>query len=331
MDVIRSALAFVGLALGLLAIPLALGAQEAGKVWRIGFLGGSAPAYSAPLAEAFRQGLRERGHVEGQNITIDYRWAHGKVDAMPGLAAELVRLKVDVIVAGGTAVALAARDATRTIPIVFAAVADPVGAKLVSNLARPGGNLTGLSTANIDTVGKRLELLREMLPRKVSRVGFVFNPADASNLLGVQEREAPARVLGITLRPIEVRGPEDLEVAFSRMTSERIDAVSVAAGALTNTHAKRIVQLAASHRLPAIYGNRLFVEAGGLMSYSTDFRDQYRGAAAYVDKILKGARAADLPVEQPTKFELVINLKTLKALGLTIPESVRIRVDQVLE
>ena len=331
MDVIRSALAFVGLALGLLAIPLALGAQEAGKVWRIGFLGGSTPVSGAPLAEAFRQGLRERGRVEGQNISIVYRWAHGKVDAMPGLAAELVRLKVDVIVAGGTAVALAARDATGTIPIVFAAAADPVGAKLVSSLARPGGNLTGLSTANIDTVGKRLELLREMLPGKISRVGLVFNPADASNLLGVQERAAPARVLGITLRPIEVRGPDDLEVAFSRMTSERIDAVSVAAGPLTNTHAKRIVQLAAAHRLPAIYGNRLFVEAGGLMSYSTDFRNQYRGAAAYVDKILKGARAADLPVEQPTKFELVMNIKTLTALGLAIPESVRVRVDQFLE
>jgi putative ABC transport system substrate-binding protein len=226
---------------------------------------------------------------------------------------------------------LAAKDATRTIPIVFAASADPVGAKLVANLARPGGNLTGLSSANIDTVGKRLELLREMLPGKISRVGFVFNPSDASNLLGAQEREGPARVLGITLRPIEVRGPDDLEGAFSRMKSERIDALSVAAGPLTNVHAKRIVELIATHRLPAIYGSRVFVEAGGLMSYSTDFRDQYRGAAAYVDRILKGAKPADLPVQQPTKFELVINLKTAKAIGLTIPQSLLLRADQVIE
>jgi putative tryptophan/tyrosine transport system substrate-binding protein len=316
---------------GLLAPSLVLEAQDSGKIRRIGVLHGANPSLAAPLVEALKQRLLELGHVEGQNIALEVRWAHGSVDAMPGLAAELARLNVDVIVAGGTAVALACRDVTRTIPIIFTGVADPVAAKLVSSLAHPGGNVTGLSTANLDTIGKRLELLRDFVPRKVSRVAFVFDPADVSHRVGAREREAPARTLGIVLRPVDLRSRDDLEAQFTRLVSERVDGLYVPAGPLTNAHAKRIIELAAAHRLPAIYGSRLFVEAGGLMSYSTDFRDQYRGAATYVDKILRGARVADLPVELPTKFELVINRRTLKAMGLTIPESVRLRVDEIVE
>jgi putative ABC transport system substrate-binding protein len=320
----------VTLTLASLVAPLATDAQPVGKVWRIGVLQAFSPAVSEPFVEAFRQGLRELGYVEGQNLAGEYRWAHGQVEALPALAAELVRLHVDLIFAGSTAASLAARDATQTIPIVFVGVADPVGAGLVASLVRPGGNLTGRSFQNAELGPKRLELLRDVSPRKVSRVGVVFNPMDAANVLGIRELEGPTRALGITLRLVDVRSPDDFEGAFARMASEGVDAVVVSSGPLTNTHAKQIVQLTARTQLPAIYGRREFVDAGGLMSYAVDALDQYRRAATYVDKILKGTKPADLPVEQPTTFELVLNLKAAQALGLTIPPALLFQADEVL-
>jgi putative ABC transport system substrate-binding protein len=318
----------VTLILSLLAVPLEADAQPVGKVWRIGVLLASPPPVN--VFEAFWQRLRELGYVEGQNIAVEYRWGHGQVEALPALAAELVRLHVDLLVAGGSPASLAARDATQTIPIVFAGVADPVGVGLVASLARPGGNITGHSTQNAELGPKRLELLREVSPRTVSRVGVVFNPMDAANVLGIRELEGPTRAQGITLRLVDVRSPDDYEGAFARMASEGVDAVLVMSGPLTNTHVKQLVQLTARTRLPAIYGRRDYVEAGGLMSYAVDFRDQYRRLATYVDKILKGAKPADLPVEQPTKFDLVINLKTAQALGLTITPTFLFLADEVI-
>jgi ABC-type uncharacterized transport system substrate-binding protein len=320
----------VTLALGLLMAPLAAAAPPGGKVWRIGVLLASPPAVNAPFFEAFWHRLRELGYVEGQNIAVESRWSHGQVEALPALAAELVRLPVDLIFAGGTAASLAARDATQTIPIVFVGVADPVGLGLVASLARPGGNLTGRSTQNAELGPKRLELLREVSPRQISRVGVVFNPLDAANVLGLRELEGPTRALGLTLRPVDVRSPDAFEGAFARMAAEGVDAVLVMSGALTNTHATQLVQLTARTRLPAIYGLRGYVEAGGLMSYAVDFRDMHRRAATSVDKILTGATPADLPVEQPTTFELVINLKTAKDLGLTISPSLLLQATEVI-
>ena len=320
---------FIGtLAGGLVAVPFAADAQLAAQVPRIGVLESNSSSKSLVL---FKQGLQERSYVEGKSIVFEYRWANGKVAEFPRLAAELVRLKVDVIFAGTTPAALAARDATITIPIVFATVADPIGVKLVSSLPRPGGNVTGLTTNNIEVAGKRLEILKEMLGGKVSRLAMLFNPADASNVLALQTIEDSARKLKVTLRPFPAKGPEDFAGAFSAMASERIDAVLVAAGVLTLAHARDIAELATGARLPAMYGAREFVEAGGLVSYSASFADNYRRAATYVDKILKGAKPADLPVEQATKFEFVINLKTAKALGLTIPQSLLLRADEVIQ
>jgi putative ABC transport system substrate-binding protein len=313
-----------------LMAPLAADAQPVGKVWRIGVLQACSPAVGEPFVEAFRQGLRALGSVEGQNLAGEYRWAHGQVEALPALAAELVQLPVDLLFAGSTAASVAARDATQTIPIVFVGVADPVGAGLVASLARPGGNLTGRSTQNAELGPKRLELLREVSPRKISRVGMIFNPMDAANVLGIQELEGPTRALGLTLRRVDVRSPADFEGAFSRMASERVDVVVVSSGPLTNSHVTQMVQLTARTRLPAIYGRREFVDAGGLMSSAVDSLDQYRRAATYVDKILKGATPADLPVEQPTTFELVINLKTAKDLGLTIPPALLFQATEVI-
>ena len=319
---------FIGtLAGGLVAAPFAADAQPAAQVPRIGVL----ESNSSSSLVSFKQGLKERGYVEGKSIVFEYRWANGKVAEFPRLAADLVRLKVDVIFAGTTPAALAARDATNTIPIVFATVADPIGVKLVSSLPRPGGNVTGLTTNNIEVAGKRLEILKEMLGGKVSRLAMLFNPADASNVLALQAIEDSARKLKVTLRPFPAKGPEDFAGAFSAMASERIDAILVAAGVLTLAHARDIAELATGARLPAMYGTREFVEAGGLVSYSASFADNYRRAATYVDKILKGAKPADLPVEQPTKFELVINLKTAKALGLTIPPALLQRADRVID
>jgi len=315
--------------LALLAAPLTTGAQAAGKVPRVGFLfyGSSEPSREL---DAFRQGLRELGYVEGQNITVEYRFASGQIERLPELAAELVRLKPDVIVTPGTPASLAAKQATRTIPIVFAGVADAVGAGLVTNLARPSGNITGLTSVSAELGGKRLELLKHMAP-KASRMAVLYNPADRSNVLVLKELQDAAPALGLTLQPLEVQGPAEFEAAFVAMTRERAHALFGAAGILTFEHRKTVVDLAAKTRIPTMWGHRQFVEAGGLMSYAVNIYDQIRHAATYMDKILKGAKPGDLPVEQPTKYELVINLKAAKTLGLTIPPSMLARADEVIQ
>ena len=319
---------------GLLAAPLAAEAQQAAKVPRIGYLGNYPPGAFPQNHEAFLQGLRDLGYVEGRNVVIEYRDAEGKVERLPILAAELVALKVDVIVTGGgTPTALAAKQATKTIPIVFAAAIDPVADGLVTSLAQPGGNVTGLSGLIPDLVGKRLEQLKQAVPG-VSRVAVLWLPGalgertDKDMLTGA---DVAARALGIQLQFVEARGPADFDRAFSEMTRARADALTVLPSSMFSIERRRLVDLAAKNRLPAVYERREFVDAGGLMSYGPDFADLFRRAATYVDKILKGAKPGDLPIEQPTKFELVINLKTAKALGLTIPQSLLQRADQVIE
>ena len=322
----------VVLALSLFAAPLAAeGQNKAGKVSRIGFLFYGAPGPSAEV-DAFRQGLRELGYIEGQNVTIDYRFASGQVERLPELATELARLKVDVIVTPNTPAAMAAKQATSTIPIVFAVVADPVGAGLMANFARPGGNITGLSSISVQLGGKRLELLKEVAP-KASRLAVLYNPSDRSNVLMLKELQESAPALGLTVHPLEVRAPGEFEGAFAAMTRERAHALFVAAGVLTleQRNRKALVDLATKSRIPAMWGHRQFVDAGGLMSYAVNPYDQLRRAAIYVDKILKGAKPGDLPVEQPTRYELVINLTAAKALGLRIPQSLLGRADQVIE
>jgi putative tryptophan/tyrosine transport system substrate-binding protein len=317
------------LAGGLLAASVTAEAQQAQKAPRVGFLHYGSPGPS-PEVEAFRRGLHELGYVEGQNIAIEYRFASGRVERLTELAAELVRLKVDVIVTPTTPASLAAKQATSTIPIVFAAVADAVGAGLIANFARPGGNITGLASISAELGGKRLELLKQVVP-KASRVAVLYNPADRSNVLVLKELQESAPALRLTLQPLEVRGPGEFEGAFVAMTRERAHALFGAAGVLTFEHRKAIVDLAAKNRMPAMWGHRQFVDTGGLMSYAVNYYDQLRRAATYVDKILKGAKPADLPVEQPTTFELVINLKTAKALGLTIPRSLLQQADEVIQ
>ena len=314
---------------GLFAAPGAVGAQPAGKVPRIGFLFYGSPGPS-PEVDAFRQGLRELGYVEGQNIAVEYRFASGSVGRLPEMAAELVRLKVDIIVAPGTPQSIAAKQATSTIPIVFAGVADAVGAGLVTNLARPGGNITGLTSIGAELGGKRLALLKEVAP-KASRLAVLYNPSDPSNALVLKELQHSAPALGLTVHPVEVRGPGEFEDAFASMNRVRAQALTVSAGVLTFEHRKTLASLATKSRIPVMWGHRQFVEAGGLMSYAVNFYDQLRRAATYVDKILKGAKPGDLPVEQPTKYELVINLTAAKAIGLTIPQGLLSHADQVIE
>ena len=282
--------------------------------------------------DAFRQRLRELGWVEGQNIVIDYRYAEGRVDRLPDLAAELVRLKVDLIVASaGTQAATAAKNATETIPIVMIYVRDPVGTGLIASLARPGGNVTGVSgSAGLELFAKQLELLKETVP-KIRRVAILSNPDNAYHQLAIREVNVAARSLGVQLQLLEARGPNEFDGAFAAMAKERVGALLVLSDAIFGSHRTRLADLAARSRLPAAFGVRDDVEAGGLMSYGPSFLDLFRRSAAYVDKILKGAKPADLPVEQPNKFELVINLKTAKTLGLTIPQSVLLRADQVIE
>ncbi len=317
---------------GIVAAPFTAEAQQAAKNARIGYLVLNLAA-NPHLTEAFRQGLRDLGYVEGRNVVIEYRDAEGKFERLPALAAELVALKVDVIVvAGGTLVALAAKQATRTLPIVFTPAADPVESGLVTSLARPGGNVTGLSILAPELVGKCLEQLKQAVPR-VSRVAVLWQPG------GVPERtekdmlkgaEVAARALGVRPQFIEARGPDDFDRAFSDMTKARAGALTVLGSTMFGNERRRLVDLAAKNRLPAVYPWREFVDAGGLMAYGPNVADLYRRAATYVDKILKGAKPGDLPVEQPTKFELVINLKTAKAFGLTIPQSLLLRADEVI-
>jgi len=322
----------VTLTLSLLAAPLAADAQQAGKVPRIGFLGVTSPSDRPSHLDAFRQRLRELGWVEGQNIVIDYRYAEGRVDRLPDLAAELVRLKVDLIVASaGTQAATAAKNATETIPIVMIYVRDPVGTGLIASLARPGGNVTGVSgSAGLELFAKQLELLKETVP-KIRRVAILSNPDNAYHQLAIREVNVAARSLGVQLQLLEARGPNEFDGAFAAMAKERVGALLVLSDAIFGSHRTRLADLAARSRLPAAFGVRDDVEAGGLMSYGPSILDSYRQAATYVDRILRGAKPAELPVEQPAKFELVINMKTAKALGLTIPQSVLLRADHVIE
>jgi putative ABC transport system substrate-binding protein len=319
--------------LGLMLAPLATEAQQAAKVPRIGFLATSSLVANPHLQEAFRQGLRDLDYVEGRNVVIEYRSAEGKPARLPALAAELVALKVDIIFAGNTPAALAAKQATRTIPIVFAGVGDPVGSGLVTSLARPGGNLTGLSVLAPDFLGKGLELLKQLVPG-VSRVAVLWQPrglGERTEKEMLKEAEVAARALGVRLQFVEARGPADLDRAFSDMTKARAGALTVLTTPVFISERRRLVDLAAKNRLPTVYLFREFVDAGGLMSYGANLTDVFQRASTYVDKVLKGASPADLPVEQPTKFELVVNLKTAKALGLTIPQTLLLRADQVIE
>ena len=320
---------FIALVGGAAAWPVGAWAQQPAKVPRIGFLFYGSPESSLEI-DAFRQGLRELGYIEGQNIGVEYRFASGQVGQLPELAAELVRLKLDVIVTLTTPASVAAKQATSTIPIVIAGVADAVGAGLVANLARPGGNITGLTSISAELGGKRLEFLKTVVP-KASRVAILYNPADRSNVLVLKDLQEAAPALGLTLQPLDVREPSEFEGAFVAMTRERADALFVAAGVLTNEHRKILVDLAAKSRIPTLWGHRHFVDVGGLMSYVVNFYDQCRRAATYVDQILKGARPGDLPVQQPTKFEFILNLKTAKALGLEVPPTLLVQADEVIE
>jgi putative tryptophan/tyrosine transport system substrate-binding protein len=325
---------FVGaLAGGLLVAPLGAGAPQAGQVPRVGYLSTSVSA-NPHTTEAFRQGLRDLGYVEGNTIVVEFRSAEGKLERFPALAAELVALKVDVIVAANTQAALAAKQATRTIPIVFAGPADPISSGLVASLARPGGNLTGLlSLPTTEMLGKNLELLKHAVP-EANRVAAFWHrdyPEQThKNIL--RAPDAAARALGLRLQFVEARGgPENFDAAFSEMKRARAEALIVLTSVLFTSQRRPLVDLAARYRVPAVYPIRDFVDDGGLMSYGPHWTDIYRRAATYVDKILKGAKPADLPVEQPTKFELVINLKTAEALGLTIPPSLLQRADEVIQ
>jgi ABC-type uncharacterized transport system substrate-binding protein len=316
---------------GAFLAPLAAMAQELGKIPRVGFLGPRTRADAAPFVDGFLQGLRERGWVDGKNVRLEYRFADGQNDRLPDLAAELVRLKVDVILAGSSSPAVAARNATRTIPIVMGTSSDPVELGLAGNLARPGGNVTGLTFSfDLEVVGKALELLKEIVPN-VRRVAFLLNPDNPGNKLAMKNVKSRAKSLGVQLQLLEARGPADFEAAFAAMARERVGALLVAPDPIFGLHRTRLQDLVAKSRIPAMYGLREHTEIGGLMSYSVDIRDSFRRAATYVDRILRGARPGDLPIEQPTKYELVINLKTAKALGLTIPPSLLARADQVIE
>jgi putative ABC transport system substrate-binding protein len=327
---LRIASFIILLALGILVTPPAAEAQQPRKVPHIGFLSSvSANSVRARL-EALRLGLRDLGWVEGQSITIDYRLADGRNDRLPSLAEELVRLKVDVIVTHGVVATLAARRATSAIPIVFASADDAVAAGLVASLARPGGNVTGLTVISPELSGKRLELLREVIPT-LTRLAVLRNPTNPVSLPELKETQVAAQTLGLLIQSLEVTDPGGFAGAFSAMTREQAGALIVLSDAMFTGRHAQIVDHAAKSRLPAIYWTREFVDAGGLMSYGPNFADLWRRAAAYVDKILKGAKPADLPVEQPRKFEQVINLKTAKAPGLTIPQSVLIRADQIIQ
>jgi putative ABC transport system substrate-binding protein len=322
---------FVGAVAGaLLAAPLAANAQQTAKVFRIGLLGNISLAEpeGARLWGAFIQGLRDLGYVEGQNITIELRSSEGKYERLPDLAAELVRLKVDVIVVPADQNALAAEHATRSIPIVM--IGNPVGSGLVANLARPGGNITGLSVLAPEIVGKQLELLKELIPR-VSSVTILWNPTNPGHSRALEEARIAARSLGIKLQISGARAPDEFEGAFAAMTRERVGAVLVLLDGMFLLHQSRIIDLAAKSRLPAMYSRRSDVTGGGLMAYAPSLPDIFRRAATYVDKILKGAKPDDLPIEQPTKFEFVINLETAKALGLAIPQSLLLRADEVIQ
>jgi len=304
-------------------------AQQAEKVPRIGLLSPFSPSATALWHQAFRQGLRDLGWVGGKNISIEYRYAEGRKDRLPDLAADLVRLKVDIIVASTATDSLAAKNATRAIPIVMASPGDPVALGLVESLARPGGNITGLSMIAPELAGKRLELLKEMVPQ-LSRVAVLWNPQGTTSPLSWKELQLPARQLGLQLHSLEVRSSKDFDKAFEDATRARAGALAIMPDPLFAGNLKRIAELAAKNRLPSIFHLEEFVESGGLVAYGVDRPDQFRRGATYVDKILKGTKPSDLPVEQPTKFEFIVNLKAAKQIGLTIPPNVLARADKVI-
>jgi len=313
---------------GVIAMPAVARAQQAGKVHRIGFL--SLQSGLTSTTDAFPQGLGELGYVEGRNLIIEYRWAAQKEERLPELAAELVRLKVEVIVTAAAPTIEAARRATSTIPIVMAAVADPVGSGLVTSLARPGGNVTGLTALSTDLAGKRLQLVREVVP-KATRVAVLAYHGTSATRLFLEQMRAAAQQMGVQLAVQEVNEAGGLPGAFTTMQRERAQALIVQVTPFSADNAKRIVELAAQHRLPAMYDVRSFVDAGGLVSYGPSLPEMFHRAAFYVDRILKGAKPADLPIEQPTKFELVINMKAAKALALVIPPAILGRADEVIQ
>jgi putative ABC transport system substrate-binding protein len=313
----------------LVAAPLAAEMQQLRKIGRLGVLAGQSPE-SSPPAYALRQGLSDLGYVEGRNIVIEWRWARGRVERFSELAAELVKLEVDVIVAENNPAIAAAQKATRTVPIVMVIPTDPVGLGFVASLARPGGNTTGLSSQGRDTGGKRLELLKEAVSN-LAKVAILWDPTEPGRRDQVKEVETAALGSGVKVQLVEARSPSELDGAFATIAREGAGAVYVQGSTITLTHRARIAELAARRRLPTMCGLKEFVEAGCLLSYNVSFRDQFRRAAYFVDKILKGTKPADLPVEQPTKFELIINARTAKLLGLTIPPSILLRTDQVIE
>jgi putative ABC transport system substrate-binding protein len=316
--------------LGFVWAALTAHAQGADRLLRIGFLGNSTATLEANLIGPFRDGLRELGYVEGQNILIEYRWAEGKYERFPALIAELIALKVDVIVTAGTPASLAVKKATTSVPLVMIAVGDPVGTGLVASLARPGGNATGVTSISPELEGKRLELLREVFPG-VARIAVLWNPVSPFQVVAEKEVQAAAGVLRIPVLSLGVRAAEELDNAFAAILREQANALLVLADRLFLHNRERIMEFAAKNRLPGVHAYRELVEAGGLMSYGPSYADLHRRAATYVDKILKGARPSDLPVERPTKFELVVNLKAAKALGIDIPQSVLLRADEMIE
>jgi len=316
---------------GLLAAPIAAGAQQVGRVYRIVYLGNSSPTLEADLVDAFRQGLRNLNYVEGQNVVIEYRWAEGRNDLFPALVAEAVRLKADVLVTSGTPATLAAKEATRTTPIVIAAMGDPISAGVVASLARPGGNITGLASMSPEIDGKRLELLTDLL-KGVSRIAVLWNPTNPGNAARLRNIQHAAAILRLTLEPVVgAADSQALEKGFQAIVDGRAQALVVEPDRGLLAHRVQIVAFTAKRRLPTLYPYREFVQAGGLVSYAPSYPAMFRRAATYVDKILKGAKPSDLPIEQPTTFELVINAKTAEAQNLTIPPSVLARADQVIE
>jgi putative ABC transport system substrate-binding protein len=313
----------------LLALSFPAEAQQPGKVYRLGYLSAQSPSAESSVLDTFRHALRDLGYMDGNNLVIEYRFAEGKLDRLPDLASELVRLKVDVMVTGGAPGTRAAQQATRTIPLVMTVVGDPIQAGFVASLAKPGGNITGLTQISPDLGGKRLELLKEAFPT-ISRVA-VFVDRTAQQVSGLQEAQLAAAALGITLQSLEVGAPNpDVDGAFRTATSQRAEALMILPGPALYLHRKRVVDLAAQSQLPAIYPHPEYVEDGGLMFYGPDFADLFRRAATYVDKILKGRQPADLPVERPVKFELVINLAAAEQMGLSIPPSVLYQADRVI-
>jgi putative ABC transport system substrate-binding protein len=320
---------FIALLGGAAAWPMAARGQQPAKLPTIGFLGSTTPSIQSQWTAAFVQRLHELGWIEGRNVAIEYRWAEGRAERVAKVAAELVRLKVDAIVTGGTAAVVAAKQATSVIPIVFAGAGDPVGTGLVASLARPGGNVTGLSNQQNDLAGKKLELLRELVPG-LRRLAIMANVGNPATVLEMREVQAMARALGLEAATFEIRRSEDIAPAFEALKG-RAEALYVVFDPLVNTNRVRINTLALGARLPAVSGLREFVDAGGLMSYGANISDLFRRAADYVDKILRGAKPADIPVEQPTKFDLVVNLTTAKALGLTVPPMLIARANEIIE